>query len=367
MKQFRFVVVSALTILVFWHSVTKPLFGGSVFNPPPFGKMGLGLLSIGVRDYPSLMGGDTGATRVYNAFNDLPYNQFTTNNDSYRSQASSLALNTIVNGGINKLAIQTAINNAASTFSDANNPQNNLFIFYVNSHGDNQLSGNQQTALQLEHTDSSANLNSTELAAMFSGGNWDQVTKLFIMDTCYAGGFWTDPGGLSSLSHAAVLAAAPKSEVSYASYDENPIDGYTTGILGQRVMAALSGPPLTPAGDPLLSLPIEFLQYDSEVDYPTTAGYYGDTLIQAVLALAAGSHFQGLGRLQHGDWNVDFSLADVDMQLFSAESADFFAPEPSTSVLASIAAIVLLTSRLRRRADPPPIFGPQVMRISVGV
>jgi hypothetical protein len=120
------------------------------------------------------------------------------------------------------------------------------FIFYINCHSGAVAKGNETpyqredqqhvtsgpSFLGLGGTVTSPNewITASTLSGLFSGSRWAQVNKVFILDTCYAGGYWTGFGNvryLSSLPHSAIIAAAPESAVS--------LGGSNGGYLGQAI------------------------------------------------------------------------------------------------------------------------------------
>jgi hypothetical protein len=80
-----------------------------------------------------------------------------------------------------------------------------------------------------------------ELHDAFHNATWDVVSKLFIMDVCFAGGYWGstvngDTGDLATLPLAALIAASHEELVSYATTQAG---GYSAGKLGLAMFWAL--------------------------------------------------------------------------------------------------------------------------------
>jgi hypothetical protein len=148
-----------------------------------------------------------------------------------------------------------------------------VFVFYINCHGnfrwtgkedqvdvqsdsENELyrapsTGNEYLVLSTEkYADhSEMHMSDDEFSALFRDDPaWDGVKKLFIIDTCFAGGFYgsdngSDTGDLSTVNNVAVIAASRESDqaLSVGTGDRSDPDiGYAEGVLGKAVIAALA-------------------------------------------------------------------------------------------------------------------------------
>ena len=98
-----------------------------------------------------------------------------------------------------------------------------------------------ETELKLSDTDPTQNLTATQFASIFSEDRrWIGVNKLFVIDTCFASGFWANLSGtvkyLSSLDHASIIAASPENLMSHC---HKGING-AGGLLGQALATALA-------------------------------------------------------------------------------------------------------------------------------
>src|SRR5262249_22537223 len=82
-------------------------------------------------------------------------------------------------------------------------------------------------------------------ADLFFTPEWEKVNKLFIMDTCFAGGFWgrdpnpVRPGGddLHGLSRAALIGSSPESSTSTS---KPAAGGLYLGILEDALVGTLN-------------------------------------------------------------------------------------------------------------------------------
>jgi hypothetical protein len=89
--------------------------------------------------------------------------------------------------------------------------------------------------------DSDENIADNEFAGLFRNSWWEHVDKVFIIDACFSGGFWTElqtlPGGNSS-----IIAAAQPGKIGFASCVRNcdTSVGTFSGVLGQSVVSALN-------------------------------------------------------------------------------------------------------------------------------
>lgn len=61
-------------------------------------------------------------------------------------------------------------------------------------------------------------IDETDLLLLFNGPEWDEINKMFLLDACWAGGFWPHGNGqvgLSSLPRCGVIASAPENHYMY--------------------------------------------------------------------------------------------------------------------------------------------------------
>ena len=88
-----------------------------------------------------------------------------------------------------------------------------------------------------------------ELRTAFSGAAFEEVNKLFIIDACFAGGYWGDPASEDSgdlnLPLSAVIAASGEENHSIAGGDLAAVasGGLYTGLLGRAVADGLASIP----------------------------------------------------------------------------------------------------------------------------
>jgi T5SS/PEP-CTERM-associated repeat protein len=190
-------------------------------------------LSIGIDD--ATVAGGADARMVRDAFATLP--GVATNSVVARDSFHDVG---------NSAAIARAIDNAAAAVRPGD-----TFVLFVSSHGgfDEALGADHgETPIRRQTLDGDVStfgdftttqtelwvsgrpgedqmIPASEIRMMFDDTRWEGVNKLFVMDTCYSGGFWSDPEGdplvsyLSSLDHAAIIAAAPNHLFAYAMND----------------------------------------------------------------------------------------------------------------------------------------------------
>jgi hypothetical protein len=195
----------------------------------------VGVTDSGVPDYGISISGDSAASAVDAALSKLP--------GVIDHQLLRLTAGYGQNNSANVGALHTFINNITVQPGDT-------FIFYVNAHAgtgtppwDHPIAG-VLGPTQLSLTSSVSNpgetVDAATFASWFSGTKWQEVNKLFLMDTCHAYGFWQgqDPAKtyLSALPHCAIIAASTEAALSsWHTYS----DGYVGGELGHAVIGAL--------------------------------------------------------------------------------------------------------------------------------
>jgi hypothetical protein len=218
--------------------------GGTPVSPPSVPVVTPSLthvLTVGVIDVASKHGGDQNAHWLVTGFSAL---------GCVRS-AETVILKTSDLG--NQAKIEAAIARAQDRVRVGD-----TFIYYHNGHGDFEASGNEVVPAPLDgdnHTTGNEDLflyrstprlpaeqmTDDELRAAFNNATWNAVSKLFIMDVCYAGGYWGstvngDTGDLATLPKTALLAASHEEKVSWATRQAN---GYNAGDLGLATFWAL--------------------------------------------------------------------------------------------------------------------------------
>ncbi len=80
-------------------------------------------------------------------------------------------------------------------------------------------------------------ISAADFSNLFSGTKWVNVNKLFVMDTCYANGFWQGAGGISHLAglpHSAIIASSPENLMSYGT----ELDGGDLGNAFAKIIKA---------------------------------------------------------------------------------------------------------------------------------
>ena len=157
--------------------------------------------------------------------------------------------------------------------------------------------------------------------------NWDAVEKLFVIDSCYSGGFWGstaygDSGDLATLPKTALLASAMEEERSKLGKSD---DGKEFGFLGLAFAAAL----------------VELKDEGGMITF-------ADLSVQTDLE---GQFFDGDMGAIRADW-VDTSdeLSVVDFEMVSGQTTDFQfragqVPEPATFLVLAVAGLPLLRRR----------------------
>jgi hypothetical protein len=203
-------------------------------------------LSVGVRDSASNHGGDINAQRVANAFAELPNAQ----------TPHMLSLSSADTGNTGLIGAEVGLIGTQVKPGDT-------FVFYINSHGvfdsdgdevavdaqddttdpSHRVSTTGDERFYLSRSDSSDRVSDDGFSALFTGNEWLGVNKLFVIDTCYAGGLWGttangDSGDLSVLDNAALIGASREGDFSYASRDANT--GLNVGNLGSAVVTAVT-------------------------------------------------------------------------------------------------------------------------------
>ena len=171
-----------------------------------------------------------------------------------------------------------------------------------------------------------------EMRDLFVDPVWNQVNKLFLIDSCYSGGFIGntasgDSGDLTNLPRSAVVAACPEWDVASSHWDET-IGAYV-GNFGTAVEKALDA-----------------LKDREAVDFFDLVTQIGEE----------GKVFEGSnGRILddlEDSWGMELAAT---FELSSSASADFDltlgTPEPSTLVLLTIGGLYL-GWRSRRRELP---------------
>ena len=119
-------------------------------------------------------------------------------------------------------------------------------------------------------------VSASTFAGYFSGTQWQQVNKLFVMDTCYAGGFWKDDGTLqylAALPHSAIIAASPEVLESYG----NLSTGGDLGTAFADVIGNLNGS-LGSFGDLLNKVTSQESTYFDNFNGDSTSSYVQGTI-----------------------------------------------------------------------------------------
>ncbi len=184
------------------------------------------VLSVGVRDVSKRHLNDITAREVGDAFS------------RFRSveSVSVLELASDTSGLDNRDAVVSAIYEAEDTVKPGD-----TFVFYVATHGYYEKDGDEfpvqarsgllsreettgDEYLWMARSGGAVNISDDMLHSLFSSSKWDQVNKLFIIDTCFSGGFWGstdmgDSGDLATLPKSALIAAAAEEDVSIGVLD----------------------------------------------------------------------------------------------------------------------------------------------------
>lgn len=218
------------------------------------------VLSVGIRqditdpkDPNHHFRGDIGAKRVSEAFGSL----------------TSIVYNDMLQMDVddsNSITSNRAKMESALELVEAGLWDGDTFVFYINCHGTYDKDCNScemdEAAVTMEDGTISTgderlyisprfsrSMSDDYLSGLFVDDKWDKVNKLFIMDTCYGGGYWgkingVDSGDLSRLPRAAILAAAPESHRSHYRPDPPCPEGLgpcgpAWGVLGQAVVSSL--------------------------------------------------------------------------------------------------------------------------------
>lgn len=175
----------------------------------------------------AILSGDVAALRVRDAFLALPKLAMT-------AKAITLSGNSPFD---NREVIHRAINVAASRL----NPGDTFFL-YVDSHAFPDPSGNDLLVIS---DNRGYWLSDDQLTGWFRGDQWNEVYKVFILDTCEAEAFWKsdpgDQGDLESLPRAAIIGAAHEGQNSTFGWPKDDPTGPGWGRLGQAVVGALDG------------------------------------------------------------------------------------------------------------------------------
>jgi len=299
------------------------------------------VLSVGVRynNSPSYktLANDILAQRIHDSFAWFP----------------SVQTNTVLvldaNNSGNRARIQASIESMGNVISAGD-----TFVFYIGSHGCLNWTGDEvsidtqyydsnmqinrapSTADERVHLTRTAAINSDEqlsddwLREMFFDPKWEQVNKLFLIDSCFAGGFWGttgtgDSGDLATLSKAALIASSLEGDFSYTA-DDGP-SGMTMNVFGLALYQSLYN-----------------LRYNTSVTYQNLY----DELARA------GSLFKGQnGRIADEDyWDV---VVPIDCRIAGAYTSDFemtlqgsAIPEPVT-MIGLILSLVSAGTYARRR------------------
>ena len=204
------------------------------------------VLCVGVHDMPSDLAGDVAAFHVHHAFQQ--FDNIETN--------TLLQLDTFGDG--NKAALIDAIEAAKQ-----NVKPRDTFVFYFASHGGYEAGGD-EAVVQAQYDpadlqarepttgdeylflsrpfDNDSILTDDDFSALFLDEAWQEVNKLFVIDTCYAGGHagtttFGDTGDLSRLERAGLIAAAEEGNFGWAAW--SPLAGAYVHVLGSAVAGAL--------------------------------------------------------------------------------------------------------------------------------
>jgi probable HAF family extracellular repeat protein len=204
------------------------------------------VLSVGVNVPGEIIRDDIQAERIREAFAVLPG----------VSQTQLLILRT--DELYNKNILEDAINNAAVNLS-----KGDIFIMYIGAHGfyeggfdetgvyvqDNVHDPNHRIlSSEDEHIYLSNyydNISDDDFSNLFVGLPWSNINKLFIIDTCFAGGFWGDTtygdsGDLARLTKVALVPASSEADFAGTVDDDS---GHYVGQLGKALEHTLKSLP----------------------------------------------------------------------------------------------------------------------------
>ncbi|MEM8781333.1 MAG: caspase family protein [Planctomycetota bacterium] len=142
------------------------------------------------------------------------------------------------------------------------------FVFHYSGHGvsftrddeGNRVNGNEALFLGRDGNGDEVLLEDDALAAYFASDPiWSQVDKVFILDACHSGGFWTStpdfvaakgrenglsgPSDLATLPRTALLAGAPEANEALSFADQSDLDqiglpGTQDFVVGQGMLTA---------------------------------------------------------------------------------------------------------------------------------
>ena len=295
--------------------------------------------------------------------------------------------------GINS---STSVRESVEAFEQIVKP-GDLFVFYVATHGTGGSNGVE--IIGLNESGVGSQIYDWELTSWFDSDAWNEVNKLFILNTCHAGGFgYGNDGGagtqdnLAGLPRSAILAACDEDGdtgsnwlTGFPSFTETVLDalqitdGYATADSNQNgldfdelqafVQAEVASKGsydgyvmLHPASDdiPLETFSPTFYSWFSEDFELRAAGNFpllGDVNLDGEVNGLDVDPF--VDKLLNGpnqaeaDMNVDGEVNGLDVDPFVAAVVGGGAqpiPEPSTLLLATLALLGLLTHAHRRCA-----------------
>jgi hypothetical protein len=198
---------------------------------------GVPIVENGVTSYGSSILGDSAAGAVSTALGSLP--------GVVADTPLSLTAAYGANNSENVALLESAI-------ADENVHPGDTFIFYINAHANpngppwsspsTNINGVTNLSLGSSVTNKGETIDAATFAGLFSGAKWNDVNKLFVMDTCSSMGFWegSDPAELylSGLPKSAIIAACPEGQES-AWHSPFP-DGYSGGDLGHAFVEAIN-------------------------------------------------------------------------------------------------------------------------------
>lgn len=106
----------------------------------------------------------------------------------------------------------------------ANIRPGDTFVFYANAHVGHTEAGSAERAAGTSGDTRdevfASGITDDWLAKYFSAPEWTNVRKIFLLDTCYSGGFWAgrsaDEGDLNRLPNVAIFASSREDQVSWA-------------------------------------------------------------------------------------------------------------------------------------------------------